>query len=631
MHARHRRRHHGFGRALRRGAVLAVVLVLLTAAAGAAAVAVFLHDPARLAGCHLSAEHARSLGQDSFLRAADGSRLGAVPAAWNRQPIPLARMGRWLPNATVAVEDRRFWRRRSAIDYESILRAAIADVRAGHAVQGGSTIAQQLVRDRYLHHPRPVLSRKIREACLAIELGQRMSKREILTAYLDEAFYGNRAYGVQAAARTYFSRSAGRLTLVQAALIAGLPQAPTLFDPLRHPAAARRRRDEVLAALRTAGAISRARAATAMRARLRLRPSRAYDAVHERPFFEPARLELAQRLGARRARSGGLDVTTTLDPRLQRLGQQALDAWLRLPTDPAGALVAIDPANGAVRALAVRSPGRLRFNLATQSRRQAGSTFKAFTLTAAVESGIALSSRWHGPSTLTIRDPRCRTGTQDWVVHNYADEASGTMTLGAAIAHSVNTIFAQVALKVGLPNVVDVAHRMGVESPLSPVCSLTLGPEGVSPLEMTDAFATLASHGIHHRPEMLARVRGPGGRTLIGSPARGDVAVARSAADQVTRALTGVISSGTGTAAALGRPAAGKTGTSQSFTDAWFCGFVPQLATCVWMGHAGGEVPMAAVDGFAQPVGGSVPARIWHAFMAAAVAPWPVRPLAGHG
>jgi penicillin-binding protein 1A len=277
----------------------------------------------------------------------------------------------------------------------------------------------------------------------------------------------------------------------------------------------------------------------------------------------------------------------------------------------------------------VLAPGRrrLRFNLATQARRQAGSTFKTFTLTAAMEAGIPLSSVWHGPSSLRIPDRRCETDGQGWVVHNFADERAGTMSLLQATAHSVNTIFAQVSLRVGLSRIVDVAHRMGIRSPLVPVCSLTLGPEGVSPVEMTDAFATLADRGVHHRAELLQHVTGPPSRVLWRLRSSGRRVLSRRVTDRVTYALSGVVRGGTGTAAYFGRPAVGKTGTAEGFKDAWFCGFVPQLATCVWIGHARAEIPMAYVDGFAQVVGGSVPARIWRTFMEPAVHPWPAQPL----
>jgi penicillin-binding protein 1A len=605
------------------------VLVLIAAGLGVGAVALFLHEPSRFVGCDLAAERPKARGEKSFLYDGDGRRLGAVPSPWNREPIRLARMGKWLPVATVAIEDRRFWERDRAVDYEAIARAAVANVRARRPVQGGSTIEQQLVRDRYMRDRRVVLSRKLEEACLAIHLGRRMSKRRILETYLNGAFYGSNAYGVQAAAQTYFSRPARRLSLVQAALIAGLPQAPSRFDPARHPTRARHRRNEVLAALRDDGKITAARYTAASRRRLRLTPTRRYRQIRYRAFFEATRRELVDRYGLRRSRRGGLRVKTTIEPRLQSLAESALRYWLRLPSDPAGALVAIDPDTGAVRAMAVRAPGsrKLQFNLATQSRRQAGSTFKVFTLAAALEAGISLGSVWNGPGSRRMSDRRCRTGDTPWVVHNFADAGRGTMTLLQATANSVNTIFAQVALRAGLGRVVDVAHRMGVESPLLPVCSLTLGPEGVSPLEMTNAFATLAARGIRHRAEMLERVTNADGKVLFRIRRKGRRALRSSVADRVTFALSGAVRAGTGTAAYFGRPVAGKTGTAEHFKDAWFCGFVPQLAACAWIGHARGEVPMSWVAGFAEVVGGSVPARMWRSFMEPAVSGLRVRSL----
>ena len=282
------------------------------------------------------------------------------------------------------------------------------------------------------------------------------------------------------------------------------------------------------------------------------------------------------------------------------------------------------PGTGAIRAMAVNAPGHpgMAFNLASQSRRQAGSTFKLFTLTAAMEDGIPLDSVWNGPPSLTIQDPICMNADGPWDVHNFADEESGTMSLLQATANSVNTIYAQIVTKVGPEKIVDVAREMGVQSPLVPVCSITLGPEGVSPLDMTDAFATVAAGGIHHAPEAIERVNG---RTLANAPA--ERVVSPDVASKVTYALSGVIKSGTGTAAALGRPAAGKTGTAESFEDAWFCGFVPQLAACVWVGYPQAETPLENLNGFGQVTGGSIPARIWHDFMAPALHGVPVEPL----
>ena len=607
------------------------VLTALVAGACAAVAGVFVNDPAALVRCDLSALHAMPLGTTTFVASSDGTRLGAVPSTRNREPVPFARISPWLPKATVAIEDARFWTRSSALDLKAIGRAAVADLGAGRVVQGGSTITQQLARDRYLRSPAPTLTRKLQEACLAAQLEQRYSRRTILQDYLNEAYYGHRAFGAQAAAETYFSRPARRLTMRQAALLAGLPQAPSVFDPLKHPAAARRRRHEVLAALHRVGAISAARYRAADRASLQLRPSLRYTGGGPQPFFEYARRELIQRFGRWRAMHGGLNVTTTLDPRLQRLATGAIDHWLGKPGQPAAAVVAIDPSTGGIRAMSVVAPGHqgTEFNLASQSHRQAGSTFKTFALTAAMEAGIPLGSVWKGPPSLTIPDRRCMTGITPWVVHNYADEAHGTMSLLQATAFSVNTIYAQVVMKVGPQAVVDVAHRMGIQSPLEPVCSITLGPEGVSPLEMTDAFATLAADGVHHAASSLARVTAPDGSAMLDASAKnqGTRALSPSVVQRVTYALSGVIRAGTGTAADLGRPAAGKTGTAESFKDAWFCGFVPQLATCVWVGYPQAEIPLGTIDGFAQVVGGSIPARIWHDFMSGALAGTPVEPL----
>jgi penicillin-binding protein 1A len=496
-------------------------------------------------------------------------------------------------------------------------------------VQGGSTITQQLVRDRYFGHRRMTLRRKLQEACLALDVARSSSRRRILAAYLNLVFYGHHAFGVEAAARTYFSRPARDLSLGQAALLAGLPQAPSLYDPFGRPEATLRRRNEVLVALRHSGAISAARCRIAAASPLGLRPGQRYRRARGATFFDAVLRDLVRRYGAARARHGGLRVDTTLDPRLQHLATRAIDGWLHRRSDPAAALVAIDPSSGAVRAMAAVAPGHqgLRFNLAAQSRRQAGSAFKVFTLTAAVEQGIPLSSVWRGPASMTITSRRCLNANGPWMVHNYADESTGTMSLLQAVAHSVNTIFAQVVMRVGPNHVVAVAHRMGIRSPLTPVCSITLGPEGVSPLEMTDAFGTLASRGIHHDAQMLGRVTSADGTVLTRLRPGGSRVLAKKVAERVTYALTGVIRGGTGTAADPGRPAAGKTGTAESFKDAWFCGFVPQLAACVWVGYPQAEIPLRNVAGFAQVFGGSIPARIWHDFMVPAMSGMPVRPL----
>jgi penicillin-binding protein 1A len=268
---------------------------------------------------------------------------------------------------------------------------------------------------------------------------------------------------------------------------------------------------------------------------------------------------------------------------------------------------------------------RLQFNLATQSGRQAGSSFKPFVLATAIDHGISLDTYFDGPPAFTVPDVKCETNNVPWDVHNFADESAGTMNLVDATAHSVNTIFAQLVDKIGPDHVVRTAHMMGIRSPLQPVCSITLGTQAVNPLEMTDAYATLASRGVHHDPQALALVRGPQGQVLGGLEAHGVRAIPQRTADLVTYALQHVIMNGTGTAAALERPAAGKTGTAESFQDAWFCGYVPQLTTCVWIGYPGKEVPLENIEGVPQVFGGSIPAEIWHQFMSGALWRLPVQ------
>jgi penicillin-binding protein 1A len=604
------------------GGILVVVGLLAAAATGAA----FTGVAAFRSSCSIGSERAIQLGSNSFVYAGNSSPLGVVPAVRERRPVPLARISPWLTQATVAIEDRRYWDH-GGLDYQAIARALVADIRAGQIVQGGSTIAEQLVRNLYIGTATPMsFERKIDEACLAMKLGESWSKQRILGAYLNQIYYGAHAYGAYAAAETFFDRPASELSLPQAALLAGLPQAPTAYDPFERPVAARVRRNEVLTAMLSNGDIRLAQYRRAVRAPVRLKGARKAKKSQPSNFFRYVMTQLDHRFGPKRAAFGGLRVQTTLSARMQGAADTAIASHLVTPGDPAAALVAIDPQTGAIKAMTSLVPGEKQpdFNLASQAHRQAGSAFKTFTLTAALEDGISLNSVWTGPPALTIPDPRCENESGPWQVHNYADEAAGTMPLVSAIANSVNTIFAQVVVKVGPDRVAEVAHRMGIRSSLQPVCSITLGSQAVTPLEMADAFATLADRGVHHAPFAITRVGSPRGVLLREKNSHATRAVPQDIADQVTFALQHVITQGTGTAAAIGRPAAGKTGTGENFQDAWFCGYVPQLATCVWVGYPQGEIPMDNVEGIPGVFGGSLPAEIWHDFMSAAVSRMPV-------
>jgi penicillin-binding protein 1A len=625
-----RQRRRGRRRRAFRRRWLTVVLVLLVAPfailVGAVA-ATALEGPRVLRStCSLDSLRPLRIGQNSFIFAKDGSLLGSIPSEKNRQPLTIKQMSPWLPKATVAIEDRRFYEH-GGLDYRGILRAAVTNAERGRIVQGGSTITQQLVRNLYIGDERRTLRRKLKEACLALRLSSAWSRDRILITYLNQVYYGNHAFGAEAAAQTYFSKRARDLTLPQAALIAGLPQAPSVYDPFRRPDAALERRNDVLRALGAAGYISPGLAARLTSVPLRLHPGGLYTRIRQPYFFSYVEQQLIDQYGPERVETGGLRVRTTIDPKLQSAARLAMKSVLKEKTDPSAALVAIDPRSGAIKAMEVDVPSgeHLQFNLAAQGHRQAGSAFKPFVLATAVKQGISLSSTFSGPPELTIPDERCYTGYEPWDVHNFADESAGTMDLRNAIAHSVNTIFAQLVLEVGPENVVQTAHAMGIVSPLQAVCSITLGTQPVSPLEMTSGYATLAAHGVHRTPQSLRWVRSPRGKVLPRDVARPVQALTENEADLVTSALQGVVQFGTGTAAGLyDRPAAGKTGTAEDFQDAWFCGYVPQLVTCVWLGYPHRELPMYNVEGFAQVFGGSIPAAIWHDFMSVALENVPV-------
>jgi penicillin-binding protein 1A len=626
-HGRLRRRNRK-----RRSVLLFAALLIASIVALLLATVAFTGGQILLSTCSLNDLRKPNLGANSFLYTDNMVRLGVVPSATNRQPLPLSKISPWLPEATVAIEDARFWQH-GALDYQGIMRAFYQDVTKGHIVQGGSTITQELVRNLYIGNPQRTLSRKFKEACLAEKIFEHHTRKWILAEYLNEVFYGRHAYGAQAGARTYFSKGASELTLVQAALLAGLPQAPTTDDPIRNPRAALARRNEVLRAMWKNGYITEAKLRQAMHKGLELRPGHIYQRLLQPDFFGWARQELTDEFGHRKVDLGGLSVRTTLNMRLQGLATHAVSSLLNTPTDPAAAIVSIDPQTGAVKAMVnyLPSGANMQFNFATQGHRSTGSAFKPITLATALSEGDSLYSTFYGPPQLYITDPQCADANGPWDVHNFADEAAGTMDLRSATAHSVNTIFAQLIAKAGVRNVMAMAHRLGItEANNGPyfkqACAITLGSVGFTPLELTDVYATFASGGIHHAPQAFEVVRGPNGKVIKRLTTKGTRALYPNVAAELTYALQAVVQEGTGTAAALGsRPVAGKTGTAEDFKDAWFCGYVPQLATCVWVGYPKGEIPLLNVEGVYEMAGGTLPAEIWQRYMSQAVANLPVR------
>jgi len=601
---------------------------VLAAAGIAGATAVLTFAPR----CDLGALRPVKIGENTFVYAADGSLLGAIPAERNRQVVPLRRMSRWLPLATVAIEDRRFYSH-GGIDAEGIARALWRDVKAGEVVEGGSTITQQLVRTLYISSER-TFERKVTEACLAVKLDRKWSKDQILARYLNSVFYGNLAYGAEAASHTYFSRSASRLTLSQAALLAGLTKAPSSYDPLADPAAAVARRNVVLRAMLQQGVITQRQFASASRSRSPgLRPGNLYEEIRQPYFFGYVRNQLVRAYGAETVRSGGLRVYTTIQPRLQRLASQVISGTLTRRDDPAAALISIDPASGAIRAMTAIVPGRAnnQFNLLSQARRQPGSTFKTFVLTAAVDRGMDPDSTYYVSAPFTYR-PHETGSCEDetwWCVKTYDSSYTGWTSVTNATLRSDNTVYAQLTLDVGPARVASMARRLGVRTPLDVrgqfVPAMGLGSIAVSPLDMASAYATLAAGGVYSEPTAIRKVVLPSGKldTRWASDRRRTRVVPDGVASVVTSILEDNIRYGTGTRAALDRPAAGKTGTTDEHADAWFVGYTPQLATAVWMGYTRGEIPMLDVHGISVS-GGSFPAEIWRRFMSPALEGTPV-------
>jgi penicillin-binding protein 1A len=506
-----------------------------------------------------------------------------------------------------------------------ITRALWEDLRAGKVVQGGSTITQQLVRNLYISRQR-TFKRKIKEACLAIKLAQNKSKDWILGSYMNAVYYGNHAYGIEAAAQTYFSRRARTLTLDQSALLAGLPQAPSVFDPLHRPLDALERRDEVLRAMLENGALTRRQFASAIADRdLHLVPGRLYSRIREPYFFSYVRDQLIAEYGANTVRTGGLKVYTTIDPRLQVAARKAIIDTLSAPTDPASALVSIDPATGAIKAMAAVTPGTSgnQFNLVAQAKRQAGSTFKMFVLAAAVNEGIDPESTYYVSGPFHYQpDPY----SPAWNVSTYDHTYLGSTSIANATLHSDNTVYAQLTLDVGPKKVAEMAHRLGVRSSLTTkegayVPSLGLGAIPVSPLDLASAYATLAAGGIYSKPMAIRKVLLGNGKEDTdagwGEPLR-TRAISPGVAYTVTQILEENMQYGTGTGAYFGRPAAGKTGTTDNYADGWFCGYTPNLEATVWIGYPRGEVPMLNVHGIAVS-GPTFPATIWKTFMQKAV------------
>lgn len=561
-------------------------------------------------------------GRISTVLAADGSRLGFIQNDVLRRTIPSSKIPQSMKDATVAIEDERFYQHKG-VDFEGVVRAAMKNATSGKTLQGGSTLTMQLIRTLYTGNKEKTFKRKVREAKLAEELENihtgRAGKAWILAKYLNSVPYGTNggqtAVGVQAAARAYFNKPAAQLTLSESALLAGLPQAPSQYNPFRNPGPATARRNAVLRKMADVGFITQAAALDAMRDPLELEPNTYFREKRESYFFDYVTDELIKRYGVKTVRGGGLTIRTTVDLDLQRKARASIARRLNFAGAPSSAIVTIDPSNGHILTMASSAKYQeSKFNIAADAKRQPGSTFKIMALVAAVAKGI-------NPQATSYASGPVQLGPQygSVVIRCYGGKCSGggAKNLVAGTTSSDNTVYIRLALDLGPRYVAQTAKKLGITSVLQGYPSETLGGlrRCCSPLEMANAYATIASGGWRNKPKAVTSVRFPDGKVdNLGKPQR--VKVFDSAAMyEVTKILQANIKGGTGRRAEIGCPAGGKTGTTEDNKNAWFVGYTPKLATAVWVGFPKANIPMSSLYNGGPVDGGTFPAEIWGIYM----------------
>ncbi|MBN2113773.1 MAG: transglycosylase domain-containing protein [Acidimicrobiia bacterium] len=569
----------------------------------------------------------------SVVYAVDGTALTKWHAGEDRVLVAYEHLPRHLVDAVVAIEDQRFWVH-PGVDLRAMVRAVRADLEAGEVVEGGSTITQQYIKNALLT-PEVSLDRKMREVSLALGVEKTLSKQEIFERYINTVYFGNGAYGIGAAARRYFGKEAAALTLDESALLAGLIRRPNDLNPYEFPNAAISRRQTVLAKMVELGWLAEDEADAAGVRPLDLQPEGSAD----RSLFPYFTEEVRRRLLAEPAlgdtpedrfdllTTGGLRIYTTLDPAAQIAAEAAVASVL--PSGgPAAALAAVDPRTGHVLALVGgadyydTSDPVAQFNLATLGRRQPGSAFKPFVLAAALEAGIGLDAEFQGGRAAVIR-----TAAGRWRVENFNQLTYPNLTLLEATVFSVNVVYARLMGLLEPEQVIAVARAAGINTPLEPLPSLALGTQEVTVLDMASAYATFAAGGLHIDPILVTRIEDQSGRILFEAVPTIERALDPAVAEQVTAALTEVVRRGTGQQAKIGRPVAGKTGTTEGQYDAWFVGYTPELAAAVWVGFPQGDRPLEAPHTPFTITGGTWPAQIWARFATGALSGIPYRDL----
>jgi len=596
------------GRAAKRFGLTLLAIIAIVAVAGVAgcsALTSSLPD--------MNAAKARGRDQSTVILDSKGRQLARLYAEQNRSDKPLAVMPLALRQAVISTEDQRFYEH-AGVDPIGVTRALFNDIVLRRPSQGGSTITQQYVKNAFGSTDK-TLSRKLQEAMLANKLEQTYTKDQILELYLNTIYFGHGAYGVESASQTYFGKHVESLTLPEAAMIAGVIKSPAHYSPYLDPAAAKLRRDTVLGQMRDQSYITPAQFATAEASSIKTTGLKARSA--SAPYFvEWIKEQVGTQFGQELLYRGGLTIRTTLDLNAQKAAEKAVAGALDKKGDPSAALVALKPGSGAIVAMVGgRDFTTQQFNAAVQGQgRQPGSAFKPFVLATALANGVSPEQTFSsGPIKIPV----------DGSVWSVTGSESGQdpMRLRMATEKSVNSVFAQLIMKTGPKKVVATAEELGLHSGIKPVPAIALGglDTGVTPLEMADAYATFAANGKHADPYGITEITDPKGQVLFSAKPKTDQAIPAPVAYLTTDILKGVITDGTGKGADIGRPAAGKTGTTQSNRDAWFVGYTPALSAAVWVGYVDSQREMASIHG-RTVTGGSFPAEIWSKFMSAALA-----------
>lgn len=556
---------------------------------------------------------AKGRDQTTIIMDKNGKVLTRLFAEQNRQDVPLSKIPVHLRQAVIATEDKRYYEH-EGVDPMGIARALVTDIIRGEKAQGGSTITQQYVKQAFVTSEK-TLKRKVQEAILAQEVERRFTKDQILELYLNTIYFGHGAYGVEAASRAYFGKSVEKLTLAESAVIAGVIKSPGRYSPYLEPENGLGRRNLVLAQMLDQGFVDQAAYAEAKASPIELSGLKKAASARAPYFVEWVKEQLVKEYGEKMVYRGGLRVRTTLDPKAQAAAEKAVKEVLDRKGDPSAAVVAVRPGSGEIVAMVGGTDfSKQQFNVATQGRRQPGSAFKPFVLATALTEGVWSEKAYEsGPKQFPV-------GSGTWKVTGASGGKKGPMRLRPATEQSVNSVYAQLILDVSPEKVVETGEALGLHEGIEPVPAIALGglKDGVSPLEMANAYATLAAGGKRAKPYAIAEVRLSDGTVKQKTKPSVKEAFDEQAAYITTDMLRGVIKRGTGKAAAIGRPAAGKTGTTQQYRDAWFVGYTPDLACAVWVGYPESQKEMTSVHG-RKVTGGSFPAEIWSLFMKTAL------------